>query len=112
MQQRSSSPVTRRSILGAAAALVGLPRLSAAAPAPEPELVWVDDFRAGLPCDHGAVAPDGRVYQYTLAAFLEDEADEALSPVVGRVLRDAAARCRSLGILTQEDFCRAGRWPG
>jgi len=114
--------MTRRTFLSAAsvvpAAAAGVSTLAPAAPVapPVPETVWIDDTNGSPPhgYDPDKVAPDGRIYRYTLACFLDGDADDVesgyagvrpiLVPRVAALIRSVAAECRAKGILTAEDY--------
>jgi hypothetical protein len=73
-------------------------------------ILWLDDYRATFDGTIGEPGPDGRTAEYTLAALLEDEADEfertgdEFGRVVGRALRFMAADARRRGIMRASEY--------
>src|SRR4051794_34832953 len=77
--------------------------------------VWTDDHTRPLAADHGEYGPDGLRHCYTLAAFLEEEAEERegrgadFDLVVAHALRWVAADARRRGALTADEYLRKVR---
>jgi hypothetical protein len=74
------------------------------------EIIYIDDHLAHFDGEHGKPGPDGRIRCWSLAAWLDDEAESyeeigtPFDTLIGQFLRRAAVFARERGVMTVEAF--------